>query len=170
MRAAGGMNKPQQSAAELLTERDRLLKEIEFLKEKISSKTIVSPANGIIDWKEDLQGAFVREGEVLGTIQQDKQQLVTVDIPLTDWIDLQPGDKALFILDTTFRRLPGEIRHISPTPISMQSGPAYRIKVAVNTAIPAGTAGTVTLKGKRINLLWYLCRTPFSYALAALGV
>ena len=170
MQAAGGIARPQQNAQELATEQKRLANEVEYLRSKLGSQTIVAAHAGIIDWKDDLQGAYVAEGEVLGTIQQEQQQLVSVDIPLADWIELAPGAPALFVLDTSFKRLHGTIHHIPPTPLALQSGPVYRIKVALDEPVPAGTAGTVSVKGKRINLLWYFFRKPLAYALALFAV
>ena len=74
------------------------------------------------------------------------------------------------MLDTSFKRLHGTIHHIPPTPLALQSGPVYRIKVALVEPVPAGTAGTVSVKGKRINLLWYFFRKPLAYALALFAV
>ena len=170
MQAAGGITRPQQNAQELATEHKRLANEVQYLQGKLGSQNITAQHGGIIDWKEDLQGAYVTEGEVLGTIQQEEQQLVSVDIPMADWIELKAGDPAVFVLDTSFKRLAGTISHIPPTPTALQSGPVYRIKVALSEPVPAGTAGTVSLKGQRINLLWYFFRKPLSYTLALIAV
>lgn len=143
---------------------------VKYLEDQYKRENIIASVDGVIEWKEDVLGSLVTKGDPLGQIQKMKQDVITADVPMKDWIPISVGAQATFVADNDYtKRIHGTVCAVPPTVTPTPSGPGYRVKIKIDTPLEVGTTGMIGVSGERINIFWYFFRKPLAYLLAIIG-
>jgi hypothetical protein len=169
----------QQSRGELATQEARVREKgstISYMRELMDKMEVRAPSDGIVLYGDpsDWEGKPVTTGERVMMLADEQSAGMTVWLPASDAVTLEPGRRVrLFLHTAPLQPREGIILRSSYQPVLSPDGIAsYRVtaEFAAGTERPRlGLKGTAKVYGDRVSLGYYLFRRPFAAVRQKLG-
>ena len=123
---------------------------------------MLAPVGGIIEWLPNTLGSYVTQGQPLGSINPAIQKNIEIAVNTTDWINLSIGDPATFVDGRDYKVYSGKVI-ATPSEPTMNNGVSqFSVSVELETALPTGTNGQVSINGAKTLLFVWLARKPIA--------
>jgi hypothetical protein len=169
----------QQSRGELATQEARVREKgsaISYMREMLDKMEVRAPSDGIVLFGDptDWEGKPVTTGERVMMLADEQSAGITVWLPASDAVTLEPGRRVrLFLHTAPLKPREGIILRSSYQPVLSPDGIAsYRVtaEFAAGTEKPRlGMKGTAKVYGDRVSLGYYLFRRPLAAVRQRLG-
>lgn len=161
-----------QSRGELATQEARVREKgstISYLRELMDKMEVRAPSDGIVLFGDptDWEGKPVATGERVMMLADEQSAGITVWLPASDAVTLEPGKRVrLFLHTTPLQPREGVIKRSSYQPVLSPEGIAsYRVTAEFTAGAKRprlGLKGTAKVYGDRVSLGYYLFRRPLA--------
>ena len=149
-------------------ERQKLALDVKTLEQEVSASQIVAGNDGIINWELNVLGTMIQKSQTIGTIYPARTKTIELNVNAEDWINLEQGDKVLFLNSRTHQSYLGTVSSYSLASHLNNGVEQHRVYAILESELPTGTTGVATIKGQYSVLVIWLFRKQVNSFLSKL--